>query len=138
MSINLKGTKPSVLSAGINGQQPIWVETGLNLKKNLATSCGNGWFVVNRDLLRRRLRNGAQAKVWASSLQERLNCSRLRKYSLVNYVGKPADQIVAVADENQADLIVMGHLSHAAWLRRLIGSTLDRMLRNTELPVLVA
>ena len=81
---------------------------------------------------------GSPSKVWTSSIQEQLDYSRLTKYRLVNRVGKLADQIVAVAAGYQADLIVMGHLSHAAWLRRLIGSTLDRTLRNTELPVLVA
>jgi nucleotide-binding universal stress UspA family protein len=73
-----------------------------------------------------------------ASIQEQLDRRRLRKYRLIGRVGRPADQIVAVAAEDQADLIVMGRGSHAAWLKRLTGSTVDRTLRNTDLPVLVA
>jgi len=53
-------------------------------------------------------------------------------------VGQLASEIVAVAEENQADLIVMGRYRHAALLEWLIGSTVDRVLRGTQLPVLMA
>jgi len=52
--------------------------------------------------------------------------------------GRPADEIVAVAEENQADLIVMGRYHHAALLEWLMGSTVDGVLRGTQLPVLIA
>jgi nucleotide-binding universal stress UspA family protein len=38
----------------------------------------------------------------------------------------------------QADLIVMGRHRHAALLEWLTGSTVDRVLRGTQLPVLLA
>ena len=75
---------------------------------------------------------------WTASIQEQLDRRRRRNYRLVSRVGRPADQIVAVAAEDQADLIVVGRGSHAAWLKRLTGSTVDRTLRNTDLPVLIA
>jgi nucleotide-binding universal stress UspA family protein len=53
-------------------------------------------------------------------------------------LGQPAREIVAVAEENQADLIVMGRYRHTALLEWLMGSTVDRVLRGTELPVLMA
>jgi nucleotide-binding universal stress UspA family protein len=53
-------------------------------------------------------------------------------------LGQPASNIVAVAQENQADLIVMGRYRHTALLEGLIGSTVDRVLRGTQLPVLMA
>jgi len=53
-------------------------------------------------------------------------------------LGQPASNIVAVAQENQADLIVMGRYRHTALLEWLIGSTVDRVLRGTQLPVLMA
>jgi nucleotide-binding universal stress UspA family protein len=52
--------------------------------------------------------------------------------------GRPDSEIVAVADGNQADLIVMGRYRHPALLQRLLGSTLDRVLSSTQVPVLVA
>ena len=52
--------------------------------------------------------------------------------------GQPASEIVAAAEETQADLIVMGRYRHAALLEWLRGSTVDRVLRATELPVLMA
>jgi nucleotide-binding universal stress UspA family protein len=52
--------------------------------------------------------------------------------------GRPADEIVQAAREEAADLIVMGRYRHAALLEWLTGSTVDRVLRGTELPVLVA
>jgi nucleotide-binding universal stress UspA family protein len=52
--------------------------------------------------------------------------------------GLPAGEIVAAAEESQADLIVMGHYRHTALLEWLMGSTVDRVLRGTQLPVLMA
>ena len=53
-------------------------------------------------------------------------------------LGQPAAQIVAAAEEIQADLIVMGRYRHTALLEWLVGSTVDRVLRGTQLPVLMA
>jgi nucleotide-binding universal stress UspA family protein len=52
-------------------------------------------------------------------------------------VGQPAGEILAAAEDTQADLIVMGHYRHAALLEWLMGSTVDRVLRGTQLPVLM-
>jgi nucleotide-binding universal stress UspA family protein len=52
--------------------------------------------------------------------------------------GQPASNIVTVAKENQADLIVMGRYRHAALPEWLTNSTVDRVLRGTQLPVLMA
>jgi nucleotide-binding universal stress UspA family protein len=53
-------------------------------------------------------------------------------------VGQPADEILAAAEETQADLIVMGRYHHTALLEWLTGSIVDRVLRGTQLPVLMA
>ena len=53
-------------------------------------------------------------------------------------LGQPASEIVAAAEENQVDLIVMGRYRHAALLEWLVGTTVDRVLRGTQLPVLMA
>lgn len=52
--------------------------------------------------------------------------------------GQPTSEIVAAAEETQADLIVMGRYRHTALLEWLIGSTVDRVLRGTQIPVLMA
>jgi nucleotide-binding universal stress UspA family protein len=51
--------------------------------------------------------------------------------------GQPAAGIVAAAQETHADLIVMGRYRHAALLEWLMGSTVDRVLRDSQLPVLM-
>jgi nucleotide-binding universal stress UspA family protein len=53
-------------------------------------------------------------------------------------VGQPASNIVTAAEENQVDMIVMGRYRHRALLEQLVGSTVDRVLRGTQLPVLIA
>jgi nucleotide-binding universal stress UspA family protein len=53
-------------------------------------------------------------------------------------LGQPASEIVAAADETQADLIVMGRYRHTVLLEWLLGSTVDRVLRGTQVPVLMA
>lgn len=52
--------------------------------------------------------------------------------------GQPGGEIVQVAREEKVDLILMGRYRHAALLEWLTGSTVDRVLRGTGLPVLVA
>lgn len=53
-------------------------------------------------------------------------------------IGQPAAEIAAVAEETEADLIVLGRYRHTALLEWFMGSTVDRVLHETELPVLVA
>jgi nucleotide-binding universal stress UspA family protein len=53
-------------------------------------------------------------------------------------LGQPGSEIVAAADETQADLIVMGRYRHTVLLEWLLGSTVDRVLRGTQVPVLMA
>jgi nucleotide-binding universal stress UspA family protein len=78
--------------------------------------------------------NGLQSTdEWLAEAREQLaGCQCLHR------LGQPASEIVAAAQETQADLIVMGRYRHAALLEWLIGSTVDRVLRGTQLPVLMA
>jgi nucleotide-binding universal stress UspA family protein len=59
-------------------------------------------------------------------------------YCLLTRRGQPAAEIVAAAAEIEADLIVMGGYHHTFLPEWLLGSTLDEVLRNTSLPLLVA
>ena len=51
--------------------------------------------------------------------------------------GTPSDEIVRIADEARADLIVMGVTSRGAIGRRLIGSTAARVMRRAGCAVAV-
>jgi nucleotide-binding universal stress UspA family protein len=50
--------------------------------------------------------------------------------------GTPADEIVRVAEETNADLIVMGVTPRGALGRRIFGSTAARVIRTANRPVL--
>jgi nucleotide-binding universal stress UspA family protein len=63
--------------------------------------------------------------------------SNLADCRSVPRLGQPDEEIVAVAEEHQADLIVMGRYHHTALLGWLMGSTIDRVLQRTQLPVLI-
>ena len=52
--------------------------------------------------------------------------------------GKPADQILAYAKEQESDLICVGKHSAGGGLSELFGANTDRILRQAECPVLVA
>lgn len=49
--------------------------------------------------------------------------------------GRPADEIISFATENDVDLIVMG--SSGIGGEQRIGSTVERVIRNSELPTLM-
>jgi nucleotide-binding universal stress UspA family protein len=52
-------------------------------------------------------------------------------------VGHPAEHIVAVAEKEGADLIVMGRRGHTAIARWMLGSVSERVLRYAHCPVTV-
>jgi nucleotide-binding universal stress UspA family protein len=82
--------------------------------------------------------NGHTSRYVSSEMMDQLNQGGLANYRFLSGEGQPAAQIVAAAAENEVDLIVMGRYRHAALLEWLVGRTLDRVLRHTPLPVLIA
>ena len=52
--------------------------------------------------------------------------------------GHPVRDIVELAGELQADLLVIGATGHSAFYERMIGSRADRIIRLAPCPVLVA
>jgi nucleotide-binding universal stress UspA family protein len=52
--------------------------------------------------------------------------------------GQPAAEIVAAAEEIETDLILMGRYGHSAFIERLTGSTVEYVLKNSPLPILLA
>ena len=53
-------------------------------------------------------------------------------------VGQPAREILAAAEETEADLIILGRYRYSALLEWLVGSTVDRVLLGTEISVRMA
>jgi len=51
--------------------------------------------------------------------------------------GHPVRDIVRLADELKADLLVIGAVGHSAFYERLIGSRADRLVQLAKCPVLV-
>jgi nucleotide-binding universal stress UspA family protein len=50
--------------------------------------------------------------------------------------GKPADEIVKLADEKDADMIVIATHGESGWQRFLFGSVTEKVVRTTSCPVL--
>ncbi|QSG01520.1 universal stress protein [Natranaeroarchaeum sulfidigenes] len=55
----------------------------------------------------------------------------------VSRIGKPAEQIVSVAEELDADLLVLGGRKHSPGRSALFGSVTQSVIRQTERPVTV-
>jgi len=71
-------------------------------------------------------------------IEDRLAHSDLAEYRFLTGQGRPAPEMAAVAAANNADLIILGRYRHSAPVEWLMGSTVDRLLRATPLPVLIA
>ena len=63
---------------------------------------------------------------------------KIRNASFQIRVGRAFDQICQVANEIQADLIVLSTHGRTGWERALLGSTAERVIRHAPCPVLVA
>ena len=76
----------------------------------------------------------------ASEELERLKAGKLEKSidarTMVIY-GKPADEIVRIAEEEKADLIVIATHGQSGWKRFISGSVTERVVRMASCPVTV-
>lgn len=71
-------------------------------------------------------------------IEARLAHSDLAAYRFLTGQGRPAPEMASVATANDVDLIIVGRYRHSAPVEWLVGSTVDRLLRATPLPVLIA
>lgn len=71
-------------------------------------------------------------------IKARLTNSALEDYRFLIGKGRPSTAVAAAAAANDVDLIVLGHYRHHALVEWLVGSTVDRLLRATSLPILIA
>lgn len=79
-----------------------------------------------------------QNTVSLEKIEDRLTHSDLAAYRFLTGQGQPASEIAAVAIANDVDLIILGRYRHSAPVEWLVGSTVDRLLRATPMPVLIA
>ena len=83
-------------------------------------------------------RSGARASDATQQLQSLVDTAQLDSEVLVTVSSNPVhEEILRVASERNADLIVLGATRHAGLLRRFLGSTALRVSRRSPLPVLV-
>jgi nucleotide-binding universal stress UspA family protein len=75
------------------------------------------------------------AEKWLHEAQDRLG--RDRDARLLIASGRPGNAIVDTAQEQQSDLIIMGRSRHGSLLESILGSTVDRVLRESEVAVLM-
>jgi len=59
------------------------------------------------------------------------------KSIFLHQAGKACDEILNVAAEMQADMILMGGYGHSPILEALVGSTVDGVLRGSPVPVVI-
>lgn len=74
---------------------------------------------------------------WLEEMEEQVGDSGLVNYRFIGRQGDPATQIVLTVVDENVDMIVMGGHQHGALLEWFTGSTLDRVLRNTQVPLFV-
>ncbi len=79
--------------------------------------------------------NSHESQQWSSEMQAHLDTGGLGNYRFESREGQPTSEIVKVAAESQADLVVMGKYCHTALVEWLEDSTPDHVLRQTHLPV---
>ena len=80
----------------------------------------------------------SQNGVSLEEIKDRLAHSDVAAHRFLTGHGQPAAEIAAIAVANEVDLIILGHYRHSALVEWLVGSTVDRLLRSTSLPVFIA
>jgi nucleotide-binding universal stress UspA family protein len=86
------------------------------------------------DEMRQKVRG--QSEEYLARVADRLKEKGV-KASPVIVEGKPADEIINYASQNQADLIIMSTHGSSGLTRWAFGSVADRVVRHAPVPVLV-
>jgi nucleotide-binding universal stress UspA family protein len=74
----------------------------------------------------------------SEEIRARLERSNLGAYRLLTGNGRAFSEIAAAAAANDVDLIVLSRYRYSALVEWLAGNTVDRLLRKTPLPLLIA
>lgn len=81
-------------------------------------------------------RENVRNHTWLADRHEEIDESALTQYEFIQAAGNPGHMIASKAVTEQADLILMGAYQHKNLLRWARHSTIDAVLRETNLPVL--
>ncbi len=82
--------------------------------------------------------DAAQAQDWQDQVLARVAKDDREHYRFISRPEKHADALVAVAEQEAVDFIVMSsYHHHLALLKDVFGSPLDDVLRKTSLPVII-
>ena len=73
---------------------------------------------------------------WLADRHKEIDGSALTQYEFIQAAGNPGKMIASEALAEQADLILMGSYQHTNLLRWTRQSTIDTVLRETDLPIL--
>jgi nucleotide-binding universal stress UspA family protein len=79
----------------------------------------------------------AEAHAYLDDLARRLRAAGATVHGLLSVAWKPASAIIEAARERQADLIAMATHGRSGLKRLLLGSVADKVLRGSELPLLL-
>lgn len=71
-------------------------------------------------------------------IKNRLAHSDLAACRFLTGQGRPSNEIAVAAAANDVDLVILGRYRHSAVVEWMVGSTVDRLLRATSLPVFIA
>ena len=100
---------------------------------------GYGWLLMAEpvQLIEQQLRAEAMTKLRELCHQRLGDVSLLHPVNLRVEVGSPAEQILTVAHQVGADLVVVGTLGHGKVLSTFLGSTANQLIRWSDLPVMI-
>jgi nucleotide-binding universal stress UspA family protein len=105
--------------------------TVLNVFESLATYTGAPIDDLDPEIYADRVRAEIDRHIKCDAEAHGVN------YELIQRVGHPAQTIVQVAQENHADLIVIGSRGLGPFKSLLLGSVSDRVLHHAHSPVLI-
>ncbi|KAK7476036.1 hypothetical protein BaRGS_00032743 [Batillaria attramentaria] len=108
------------------------------LNMAIANFWKGGVFDYNPDVLQEKLQKDEQEKkALLKSFQDKLQEAGIKFKAVVLVSQNPGATIVATADSEKADLIVMGSRGHGLVTRTLIGSCSNYVLNHTSVPVVI-
>ena len=80
----------------------------------------------------------AQAQDWQDQVLARIAEDGRSHYRFLRHPEKRAEALVAVAEKEDVDLIVMGYIHHhLTVLDEVLGTPLDKVLQRTQIPVII-
>ena len=82
--------------------------------------------------------NSGHGAVNLEEIKNRLAHSDLAACRFLSGQGRPSNEIAVAAAANDVDLVILGRYRHSAVVEWMVGSTVDRLLRATSLPVFIA